>query len=99
MDAFRARGAQVYGISVDSPHSHDVYRAQLSLPDDLTLLSDFNRDFGRAYDILTTNRSGLKDVLRRTIFVVDRDGTIVYRWDNPTPPTMPTPDEVLQALP
>jgi peroxiredoxin len=99
MDAFRARQAQVYGISVDSQFSHDIYRAQLGLPDDLILLSDFNRDFGRAYDLLTTNRLGMKDVLKRTVFVIDRDGKIVYRWDNPDPPGLPKADEVLAAVP
>jgi peroxiredoxin len=36
--------------------------------------------------------------LRRAVFAIDRDGTIVYRWDVPDPPRLPTPDEVLTAL-
>jgi peroxiredoxin len=62
------------------------------------LLSDFNRDFGTAYGLLFTSPSGLKDVLRRAVFVIDRSGTIVYRWDVPDPPRLPTPDEALEAL-
>ena len=62
------------------------------------LLSDFNRDFGRAYDLLYTSPSGLKDVLRRAVLVIDRDGKLIYRWDVPDPPRLPTPDEVLPAL-
>jgi glutaredoxin-dependent peroxiredoxin len=88
----------VYGISVDSPFSHGVYRTQLNLPDRLTLLSDFNRDFGRAYGILNTTASGLKDVLRRTVFIVGQDGRLTYRWDNTTPPSLPKSDDVLGAL-
>jgi peroxiredoxin len=88
----------VYGISIDSPFSHAAYRTQLELADDLVLLSDFNRDFGRAYGILNTTASGLKDVLRRTVFIVDRDGKIKYRWDNPDPPGLPKSDDVLAAL-
>ena len=98
MDEFTRRGARVYGISVDSPFSHGVYRTQLDLPDTLILLSDFNRDFGRAYGILNTTATGLKDVLRRTVFIVDRDGKLTYRWDNTTPPSLPKADEVLAAL-
>jgi peroxiredoxin len=91
-------GAQIYGISVDSTWAHDAWRAQLGLPDDLVLLSDFNRDFGRAYDLAYTSASGLKDVLRRAVLVIDPAGKIVYRWDVPDPPRLPTANEVLEAL-
>ena len=64
----------------------------------MVLLSDFNREFGRAYELLTTTASGMKDVLRRSVFVVAPDGKIVYRWDVPDPPRLPTADEVLDAL-
>jgi len=30
--------------------------------------------------------------------VIDRAGTIVYRWDVPDPPRLPTPDEAVAAL-
>jgi glutaredoxin-dependent peroxiredoxin len=98
MDEFRARGAQVFGISVDSTWAHDDWRAHLNLPHDLVLLSDFNRDFGRAYDLLTSSATGMKDILRRAVFVIDRDATLKYRWDVPDPPRLPNPDEVLPAL-
>jgi peroxiredoxin len=62
------------------------------------LLSDFNRDFGAAYGILATTATGLKDVLRRTVFIVGPDGKITYRWDNTNPPSLPRADDVLAAL-
>jgi peroxiredoxin len=68
------------------------------LPDDLVLLSDFNRDFGQAYDLSWTSATGLKGVLRRAVLVIGQDGRIVYRWDVPDPPRLPTVDEVLPAL-
>jgi len=88
----------VYGISVDSTWSHDAWRKQLGLPDDLVLLSDFNRDFGRAYELLTTSATGMKDILRRAVLVINSDGKIIYRWDVPDPPRIPTAGEVLDAL-
>jgi peroxiredoxin len=91
-------GAQVFGISVDSTWAHDAWRKQLGLPVDLVLLSDFNRDFGGAYDLLTTHASGLKNLLRRSVLVINPDATIAYRWDVPDPPRLPTVDEVLEAL-
>ena len=62
------------------------------------LLSDFNREFGAAYDLLYTSPTGLKDVLRRAVLVINPDGKIVYRWDVPDPPRLPTASEVLEAL-
>ncbi len=62
------------------------------------LLSDFNRDFGNAYGLTYTNAAGLKGVLRRSVLVINPDGKIVYRWDVPDPPRLPTTDEVLTAL-
>jgi peroxiredoxin len=88
----------VFGVSVDSTWAHDAWRTQLGLPDDLVLLSDFNREFGRAYDLLWTNTSGMKDVLRRAVLLIDPDGKIIYRWDVPDPPRLPTANEVLDAL-
>ena len=62
------------------------------------LLSDFNRDFGNAYGLTYTNASGLKDVLRRSVLVINPDYKLVYRWDVPDPPRVPNADEVLNAL-
>ncbi len=88
----------MYGISIDSPYAHDAWRIMLDLPEELVLLSDFNRDFGEAYGLTYTTSSGFRDVLRRAVFVINRDRTITYRWDVPDPPALPQVDEVLVAL-
>jgi peroxiredoxin len=62
------------------------------------LLSDFNRDFGRSYDLLTTTVTGMKDVVRRAVLVINPEGKITYRWDVPDPPRLPNADEVLEAM-
>jgi len=85
-------------VSVDSTWAHDVWRKQLGLPDNIVLLSDFNRDFGKAYELLTTSASGMKDILRRAVLVISPEGKLVYRWDVPDPPRLPTADEVLEAM-
>jgi peroxiredoxin len=88
----------VFGVSVDSPWCHEAWRNHLGLPAEISLLSDFNREFGRAYEILFTTPTGLRDVLRRTVLVIDRDGRVTYRWDPPDPPRLPTVDEVLPEV-
>jgi glutaredoxin-dependent peroxiredoxin len=88
----------VIGISVDSPYAHDAWRMTLDIPEELILLSDFNREFGDAYGLAHTTASGYRGVLRRAVFVIDRDGTVVYRWDNTDPPSLPKVDDVLPAV-
>jgi peroxiredoxin len=48
--------------------------------------------------MLTTTPTGLKDIIRRAVLVINPDGKIVYRWDVPDPPRLPTASEVLDAL-
>lgn len=57
-----------------------------------------NRDFGQLYGLLTDSPSGAKNILKRTVLVVDRDGTITYRWDVPDPPGLPKADDVLEEV-
>jgi peroxiredoxin len=40
----------------------------------------------------------MKDVLRRAVLVIAPEGKIIYRWDVPDPPRLPTADEVIDAL-
>ena len=40
----------------------------------------------------------MKDVLRRSVLVINPDGRIAYRWDVPDPPRLPQSDEVLDAM-
>ena len=68
------------------------------MPAELVLLSDFNRDFGTSYDLLTNSATGMKNILRRAVLVIDQDSKVIYRWDVPDPPRLPTADEVLDAM-
>jgi len=40
----------------------------------------------------------MKDVLRRAVLVINPESKVVYRWDVPDPPRIPTADEVLNGL-
>ena len=70
----------------------------MGLPQELVLLSDFNRDFGSAYDLLITSATGLKNILRRAVLVIGTDGKVAYRWDVPDPPRLPNVNEVLDGM-
>lgn len=77
-EAFEAVDAAVYGVSVDLPFSQNVWAEQLELP--FPLLSDPTHEVIEAYDVV---REGLYDVVtvaRRSVFVIDEDGRITYKW-------------------
>jgi glutaredoxin-dependent peroxiredoxin len=66
-----------YGLSRDSPWSHVAWRQALDL--DIELLSDWNGDAVRALGV-SQNYRGLRDVARRSAFLVDREGIIREAW-------------------
>jgi peroxiredoxin len=69
--------AQVLGISVDTPFALKAFAAEQKL--NFPLLSDFNKEVIRAYDVFNPDMIGLKGIAKRAVFVIARDGTIKYR--------------------
>ena len=88
-------GVKVFGITIDSPFVTDLFRTQNNIP--FPILSDFNREAGRAYDVIRPDLGGLRDVTERVVFVVDRAGTIVYVWQGEHPGVFPPLDEARAA--
>lgn len=68
---------KVFGISVDSPFSLGEFKKQQNLNFDL--LSDFNAEvadaYGAKYDDFVF---GMKNVAKRSAFVIDEEGKIAY---------------------
>jgi len=77
MDQLNAAHAQVYGISVDTFFALKAFRdsQHLSFP----LLSDFNKEVIRLYDVFFEDMIGLKGLAKRAVFVIDKDGVIRHR--------------------
>ncbi len=74
--AYESLGASVFGISIDSPFVNAKFADENALP--FPLLSDFNRDVARAYGVLHEDLFGMKDVAKRSVFVIDETGAVVY---------------------
>jgi mycoredoxin-dependent peroxiredoxin len=72
---FERLNTAVLGISVDSKHSSAAFAEHLHL--DFPLVSDFNKEATAAYGVL---RDG--GFAERALFVIDKDGTIVYAHVN-----------------
>ena len=96
IENFEEMDATVYGISVDSPFSLNEFRDQLGLEFDL--ISDVNRELIDAYGLsMDFDNLGVYGVAKRSVFVVDDDGTVTYEWVSDDPGVEPDYDEVEAA--
>ncbi len=76
MGKYNASNAQVLGISVDSPFTLAQFKDKENL--NFPLLSDFNKEAAKAYNVVYEDFFGLKGVAKRSAFVVDASGKIAY---------------------
>lgn len=66
---------EVLGISIDTPQSLARYKQDLEL--NFTLLSDFNKEVIRSYDVIYEEYSlGMRGVSKRAVYVIDIEGII-----------------------
>jgi glutaredoxin-dependent peroxiredoxin len=84
--------ARVVGISIDSLWSHKAFAESLNIK--FPLLSDFNKEVSRNYGVLYEDLRGLRGVSKRSVFVVDKEGVIRYRWVSEEPGKEPDYAEI-----
>lgn len=96
LEQYEELDAVVWGISVDSPFAQEAFAAKAGIS--LPLLSDFNKDVAAAYEVLYEDLLGLKGVAKRSAFVINKEGTIVYSWSSEDPKQLPDFDELRSAL-
>ena len=90
-EAFKDAGAEVIGVSNDSPGSHEKFAAKYSLP--FTLLADPGGRVRRAFGVPTT--FGL--IPGRVTYVIDKQGVIRHVFNSQFNPTAHV-DEALRVL-
>ncbi|MGB0257318.1 MAG: redoxin domain-containing protein [Coraliomargarita sp.] len=93
---YKDLNAAVYGISVDSPFTLEKMAEVDGLQ--FPLLSDFNKDVSEAYDVLYADLIGFKGVSKRSAFVIDENGTIIYAESSDDPKQLPNFDAIKAAL-
>ncbi len=93
-DALRERGARVVAVSADSIESHRAFAERLGgLP--YPLASDTELAAARAYDAVAEHDPRRS---RRALFVIERDGTIVYAANPYSPNSLSQLEGALRAL-
>lgn len=87
LSQFNSLKARVYGISVDSPFVLNAFIKANGLK--FKLLTDFNKEISRSYSVLHEDLMGLKGVSKRSVFVLDKNGIVQYKWVSDDPRQLP----------
>jgi peroxiredoxin len=94
---YSALGAEVIGISVDSPFAQEAWAKQSGIT--ITLASDLNKEVTNAYGVLFKGiGGGIGDSAARAAFVIDKNGVIQYAEQTPTPKDLPDFGAIKAAL-
>jgi peroxiredoxin len=98
LSRFNNVDAQVIGISVDPPFANKAFAEQNKL--NFPLLSDFNREVVKAYDVYHNNFLGMNGYIsaKRSVFVLDKEGVVRYKWVTENPGVEPNYDEVIKVV-
>ncbi len=96
LSEYEGLDAAVYGISVDSPFTLEVMANQEKI--NFPLISDFNREVIADYDVLCPDLIGLKNIAKRSAFVINKDGEVTFSWSSDDPKVMPDFAAIKAAL-
>jgi peroxiredoxin len=98
LDSLRDLGANVVGISVDGPFANKffVQNRHLNFP----VLSDYRRDTIKRYGIVMKKLGPLEayDAAKRSVFILDEGGKVIYRWVSDNPLVEPNYSEIKDTL-
>lgn len=89
--------AQVVGISVNDPFSNKAFAEKNNLA--FPILSDYNREVVKLYNVYHENFANLKGytAAKRSVFILDHNGVVVYKWVSEDPGKEPNYDELKKA--
>lgn len=96
LSAYAELGADVIGISVDSPFAQEAWAKQNNIA--ITLASDLNKTTAKAYGVLLDDLLGFGATAARAAFVVDKNGVVQYAEQTPTPKDLPNFNAIKDVL-
>jgi len=91
-------GAQVVAISNDGPFANKAFAEKNNLK--FPILGDYKSKTIRDYDVLMPHLLHVKDydAAKRSIFIVDENGLIAYKWVSDDPLVEPNYQEIKDFL-
>ncbi|MBW8782769.1 MAG: redoxin domain-containing protein [Verrucomicrobia bacterium] len=93
---YASLGAEVIGISVDSPFAQEAWAKASSIK--IPLVSDLNKETTKAYGVLFPGLAGIGDTSARAAFVIGKDGVVKYAEQTATPKDLPNFEAIKTAL-
>ena len=91
-----AMGGRIAAIAVTATFSQMAFAKQLGVP--FPLLSDWGRETCAAYGVRYDVWKEHDGLAKRSIFVIDREGIIRYRWVTDDALETPVIEDALEAL-
>lgn len=90
--------ANVVGISVDAPFSNGAFAERNALQ--FPLLSDYRREAVESYGVALPDFAGMSGytAAQRSVFILDAEGVVRYKWIAENPGIEPNYDEVKAEL-
>lgn len=92
---FRAQGAEVVAIAVTAIYAQQAFARSLGV--DFPLLSDWGGEVARSLGVEYDVWKGHAGLAKRSVFVVDSEGILRYRWVTDDAAVQPDFDEILAA--
>ncbi len=97
-DEIKDLDAQVVAISNDGPFANKAFaeKHRFNFP----VLADYKSKTIRDYDVLMPDLLHIKgyDAAKRSVFIIDEDGRIGYRWVSESPLNEPDYEEIKRYL-
>lgn len=88
--------ATVYGISADSPFAQDAWAKASKMS--ITLLSDMDSKVISNYGVLASESLGFPGIAMRSVFVINKNGIVTYKWIGKELGDFPNFDAIKEAL-
>ncbi len=98
LDQISKQGAQVIGISNDGPFANKAFAEAQHL--NFPILGDYKSQTIRDYGVLMPDLLHVKgyDAAKRSVFIIDEAGAIVYKWVSDNPLIEPNYQEISDFL-
>ena len=96
LSSYAGLGAEVIGLSVDSPFAQEAWAKQEKIG--ITLASDLNKTTIKAYGVEFPGLAGIGDTAARAAFVIDKNGIVQYSEQTATPKDLPNFEAVKAVL-
>jgi peroxiredoxin len=89
-------GAEIVGISTDSPYVNQKFAQECGAT--FPIASDYNKIVSSEYKVLLEDMAGLKGVTNRAVYVINKEGRVIYVWKGEHPGIMPPLEAVVETI-